>query len=126
MEGDSGADRGYGWRVEHRRALTVLGSALVVVLLGAAPVAADHLTPSGKIFGTVTAYEGSSSNWTVEIEWVGECHGAPGGADMYDGDIYVTDLATGERKYVGGFAARTGVSEVRYSSGPPRASSRSR
>jgi Ca2+-binding RTX toxin-like protein len=100
-----------------RRPLTALGCVCFAALFAPAPAAADHLTPSGKIFGEVAAYDGGGS-WTVDVQWAGECLGAPGGPETkYGGHIWMTDTATGERIYVGGFVTQAGIKQPRFTSG---------
>jgi Ca2+-binding RTX toxin-like protein len=50
----------------------------------------------------------SPRSWSVEVSWSATCQGAAAGADNYQGNLYLVDVDTGERIYLGGVSSATG------------------
>ncbi len=94
-----------------RRGLALIAAALLALIWPAAG-AADHLTPAGTVSAQVTERT-APDVWTVEIRTAMSCQGAPPDNVGYDGHVYLVDLDTGERTYVGGFATASYTHEIR-------------
>jgi RTX calcium-binding nonapeptide repeat (4 copies) len=76
-----------------------------------APSPADHVTTSASVSAQVTERR-SAGLWTVEIRWSATCRGAAPGTAWYDGDLYMIDVETGERMYVGAVVDTSGRASV--------------
>jgi RTX calcium-binding nonapeptide repeat (4 copies) len=76
---------------------------------------ADHIKTTGTVSAQVTERR-NSDLWIVEIHWTASCQGAAPGTAWYNGDLYMIDVDTAERIYVGGVVNTSGqqaISETR-------------
>jgi hypothetical protein len=95
-----------------RRRLLALACAAAFALAWPATVVADHLRPTATVSAAVTERTGDDT-WRVDIRWQAGCQGASEATDNYDGHLYMVDLDTGERTYVGGVVSASGVRDTR-------------
>jgi hypothetical protein len=55
----------------------------------------------------------STDNWTVELSWTASCQGVSAGkTPVYNGELYMVDLDTGERHHAGGVVDTSGQRSV--------------
>lgn len=84
----------------------------LAALLWPAAGAADHFIPGGNVSAAVTERT-APDVWNVDVRWAGSCQGAAADGTYYDGDLYLIEVATGARKYIGGFVPASGVRDTR-------------
>lgn len=94
-----------------RRFAPLLVIAASAVLIWPAASAANHLRLSATVSAQLKERE-NTDFWTIEIRWTASCHGASPGTAFYDGDLYMVDVDTGERHYVGGVGDASGAQSV--------------
>jgi RTX calcium-binding nonapeptide repeat (4 copies) len=96
-----------------RKRLAVLVAS--IALLGLAWLAAPAvgaLQLSASVSAQLKERRGAD-RWRVEIRWSASCSGVMGGKKpVYNGDLYMVDVDTGARHYVGGVADTSGRGSV--------------
>jgi Ca2+-binding RTX toxin-like protein len=84
---------------------------LLFVVLAAlawpAAASAHHIQTSATVDARVVERRGPDY-WTIDISWGAGCTGAAPGTAWFDGDLFLVDLDTGERIYVGGVVSTSG------------------
>ncbi len=99
-----------------KRTLGALIIGLAAVLLSLPPVAvADHVSITAGVTATLKERTGAGS-WRVEVTWTATCPGAAAGQDNYTGNLFIRDLETDERHYLGGIFSATGSSALTFAS----------
>jgi hypothetical protein len=93
--------------VSLRRLHVLVVSAVTLALLVPAASLADHIVTAANVSARLKERR-SADFWTVEINWGGFCNGAAAGKAWFGGDIYLIDVDTGERIYVGGVVSTSG------------------
>ncbi len=76
---------------------------------------ADHIKTTATVSAQVTERR-NADLWIVAIRWTASCQGAAPGTAWYGGGLYMIDVDTAERIYVGGVVNTSGqqaVSETR-------------
>ena len=80
----------------------------MLVLVWPASSPADHLSISANVSALLKERR-STDYWNVEISWTASCQNVtPGKAPVYTGELYMVDVDTGERHYVGAVADTSG------------------
>jgi Ca2+-binding RTX toxin-like protein len=97
--------------VRRRRLATLLACTGLVALIWPTAASAHHITTSATVSALLTERRGEDL-WTVEIRWTAGCQGASPGTAWYEGDLYMIDVDTGERHYVGGVVDTSGQRSV--------------
>jgi Ca2+-binding RTX toxin-like protein len=93
-----------------RRRLSAALLGTVSILLWPGASAADTLRTSATVSAQVTERK-STDFWVVQISWTAACHGAAG-ETWYQGNLYMIDVDTDERIYVGGVVDTSGQRSV--------------
>jgi Ca2+-binding RTX toxin-like protein len=68
---------------------------------------ADHISITASVSARLTERL-TGDSWMVEVSWTSTCNGAGAGGASYSGDLYVVDVDTGERIYLGGVSGASG------------------
>jgi Ca2+-binding RTX toxin-like protein len=74
-------------------------------LLQTAPASADHVSASPQVSARL-GERISDNSWAVIVDWSINCSGAAN--PNYSGNLYLVDVDTGERIYMGGVSAAAG------------------
>ncbi|MDP9224304.1 MAG: hypothetical protein M3P18_10685 [Actinomycetota bacterium] len=90
-----------------RRVLGFFGFVAVLALLWPVASPADHVSITATVSASLKERI-SSRSWSVEVSWNATCQGAAPGAENYAGNLYLVDLDTGERIYLGGVSSAPG------------------
>jgi hypothetical protein len=90
---------------------TLVAGMAVVALTWPAAGSADHILTSATVSARLKERK-STDFWNVEITWTAACQGASPGTAWFDGDLYMVDLDSSERHYVGGVVSTSGSSTV--------------
>jgi Ca2+-binding RTX toxin-like protein len=94
-----------------RRLAALLPFLVLVALIVPAVSPADHILTSATVSARLKERRGTDY-WTVEIRWTAGCQGEDPGTAWYDGHLYMVDVDTGERIYVGGVVDTSGQGAV--------------
>jgi hypothetical protein len=101
------AGRAKDRRVGVRRQTAIVACLVLVALLVPAAGLADHILTSATLSARLKERR-SVNFWAVEITWTGQCEGAAPGKAWFDGHLWMVDLDTSERIYVGGVVSTSG------------------
>lgn len=85
------------------RTPAVLVCLVLLALIAPAPSHAEHVSISTSIDAQLVERAGSGS-WRVRVTWSAICNGVAPGNGLFQGNLYMIDVGTGDRHYLGGVA----------------------
>jgi hemolysin type calcium-binding protein len=81
---------------------------MLVALSWPAASSADHVSITASVSARLKE-RASSQAWTVEVSWEIECEGVVSKGASYTGNLYLLDVDTGERTFLGGVSVPAGT-----------------
>src|SRR4051812_24659733 len=88
--------------------ISFTGIALAALVWPAASLA-NHVSIEAQVSARLKE-RFSERSWLVEVSWTANCVGAVGGAS-FAGVLFLVDVDTGERTFLGGVSSATGKAE---------------
>jgi Ca2+-binding RTX toxin-like protein len=83
---------------------------LLAALAWPAASLADHISITASVFGQLKE-RWTKDSWIVEVTWTATCQGAGAQGASFVGNLYLVDVDTGDRTYLGGVSSATGKAE---------------
>ena len=71
---------------------------------------ADHISITASVSARLKE-RWTQDSWIVEVSWTATCNGAGAGGASYTGNLYLVNVDTGDRTYLGGVSGASGKAE---------------